>query len=115
MASSPGPSPSPSPSPASSAAAGLQIEPSGPILALWVTAFVFANVYAWFWLAKAVLHAYKHYFSAFRLKLFTARKDTSASVEPSITAQGRGLALQKLDPHGSVTDQRRGTPHLCIL
>jgi hypothetical protein len=108
MESSPEPSPSPSPSPAGSAAEGLQIEASGPILALWVTAFAFANVYAWFWLAKAVLHAYKHYFTAVRLKLFTARKDGSASAELSVTAQGRGGALKKLDLHSSVADQRRG-------
>lgn len=38
--------------------AGLTIEPSGTVMWLWVTFFIFGNVFAGFWLVLAALNAY---------------------------------------------------------
>lgn len=40
--------------------AGLTIEPYGQLQALWLTMFIFGNVFAIFWLARAFLNAHPH-------------------------------------------------------
>jgi hypothetical protein len=66
------------PGAAASPAPVLQPEPGGMIVPLWATAFAAANLYAFFWLGLAVLHAHP----GLRRKLVTALRRAARCQRP---------------------------------
>jgi hypothetical protein len=68
--------------------AGLTIEPYGQLQTLWLTMFIFGNVFAVFWLARAFLNAHPHIAYQIRCALAKIGLGSKRKAKQAAAAEG---------------------------